>query len=237
MIPRVIHYCWFGHNAKPKLTERCVASWKKYCPDYEIIEWNEDNFDLGRHPYLGWCSQQGKWAFLSDYARLLILREHGGIYLDADVEIIRPLDPLLEYDAFFGFETEQYVNTGIGCGSVPHHPAIDSMLAYYEALEPGDDGSYPLKACPRINTEALVRLGLTPNGERQQAGGAEILPPDWFNPFDDPTGRLRITENTYSIHWYQKSWIGRKSVFRSRLMRPLHRVFGTEAFRRFRKKR
>ena len=114
MIPKVIHYCWFGRNKKTKLAQKCFESWKRYCPEYEIIEWNEDNFDVGQHPYLQWCYEHKKWAFLSDYARLLILLEHGGIYLDTDVEVIRPLDDLLAFEAFFGFETNEIINTGLG---------------------------------------------------------------------------------------------------------------------------
>ena len=98
MLPKIIHYCWFGRNEKPKLAQKCIESWKKQCPDYKIIEWNEDNFDIDQHPYLRWCYNHKKWAFLSDFARLLILEEHGGIYLDTDVEIIKSVDPLLKLE-------------------------------------------------------------------------------------------------------------------------------------------
>ena len=96
MIPKKIHYCWFGRNPKPKLAEKCIASWKKYCPDYEIVEWNEDNFDIGMNAYTRSAYEQKKYAFLTDYARLLIIYEHGGLYFDTDVELIRPIDDLLE---------------------------------------------------------------------------------------------------------------------------------------------
>lgn len=238
MIPKKIHFCWFGWNEKPKLARKCIASWKKNCPDYEIIEWNEDHFDVNQHPYLKWCYQNKKWAFLSDFARLLILRQHGGIYLDTDVEIVRSLDDLLEYEAFFGFETNDYINTGEGFGCVPHHPAIEAMIRPYQALIPDGTGNYPVMTCPKLNTEALLPYGLLLNGKRQTVCGAEILPADYLNPYDDPTGTLHKTENTYSIHWYGKSWMDSKTVLKSRLMKPLHYVFGTDfiLFRMLRRK-
>lgn len=228
MIPKVIHYCWFGHNKKTKLAQKCFESWKRYCPEYEIIEWNEDNFDVGQHPYLQWCYEHKKWAFLSDYARLLILLEHGGIYLDTDVEVIRPLDDLLAFEAFFGFETNEIINTGLGFGCVPGHPSVETMAKLYKDLRPDEHGGFKLGACPRLNTQVLLQHGLVLNGKRQTVLGAEILPIDYLNPYDDPTGRMRKTENTYSIHWYGKSWMNQKTIVKSKLMKPLHRIFGTD---------
>ena len=230
MIPKAIHYCWFGRREKPPLAQKCMASWKRYCPDFEIVEWNEDNFDLSQHPYLGWCGQRGQWAFLSDFARLLILKEHGGIYLDTDVELLRPLDSLLQWDAFFGFETDAYVNTGLGFGCVPHHPAVEAMARIYQAMKPDGAGDFSLTRCPQANTQALLALGLIPNGQRQTVCGAEILPADYLNPFDDATGRLRKTVNTYSIHWYGKSWMKKSAVLRCKITRPLHRLLGQDFF-------
>lgn len=120
MIPRKIHYCWFGRGEKPRLAQKCIASWKKYCPDYEIIEWNEDNFDVNRNAYTQMCYKEKKYAFLTDYLRLLIVEEHGGIYFDTDVEAVRSFDELLDNPAFFGFENDRFVNTGEGFGAEPH---------------------------------------------------------------------------------------------------------------------
>ena len=228
MIPKVIHYCWFGRTEKPLLSQKCIKSWKKYCPDYEVIEWNEDNFDVKQHPYLEWCYQNRKWAFLSDFARLLILEKHGGVYLDTDVEVVRPFNGLLEYDAFFGFETPEYINTGLGFGCTPNHPTVKAMIKTYQDLNRDESGSYPIVACPAYNTDALLPYGLALNGMRQSVLGAEILPQDYLNPYDDPTGRLCRTENTYSIHWYGKSWMNKRTVLKSKLMKPLHRLFGKD---------
>ena len=239
MIPKTIHYCWFGRGEKPKLALKCMESWKRVCPDFRIVEWNEDNFDISRHPYLQWCYAQKKWAFLSDFARLLILAEQGGIYLDTDVEVIRPLDDLLRYDAFFGFEDDAHINTGHGFGCTPRHPAVEAMAEKYRALAPDAEGAFPLAACPQINTDALIPYGLVLNGQRQAVLGAEILPADFLNPYDDPTGRLRKTANTFSIHWYGKSWLSPGAILKSRLMKPLHRICGTDfiLFRIMRKKK
>lgn len=232
MIPKKIHYCWFGRNPKPKLAEKCIASWKRYCPDYEIIEWNEDNFDVNRNGYTRMCYEDKKYAFLSDYVRLLVVAEHGGIYFDTDVELLRPIDALLEHDAFFGFETPEYVASGLGFGSVAHGRAIEAMLAEYDFLLDGTQGT---RGCPRLNTSALVKLGLKQDGSYQTVADAVILPEDYLNPYESATGRVKKSRNTVSIHWYSAAWMSRKQKIRSAIMRPLHRIFGVDAFKRFRK--
>lgn len=235
MIPKRIHYCWFGRGEKPKLAQSCIASWRKYCPDYEIIEWNEDNFDLDYNGYTRYCYDNKKWAFLSDFVRLVVIAEHGGIYFDTDVELIRNPDELLQYEAFYGFENNQNIATGLGFGSQANHPTILAMRQQYLELQPRADGTFPEVVCPALNTKALLQFGLNLNGLRQNIAGAEILPSDYLNPFDDPTGQLNKTANTISIHWYSKSWLSKGTILRSKLMRPLHRIFGVDAFQRFRK--
>lgn len=235
MIPKKIHYCWFGRGEKPKLAQKCIASWRKYCPDYEIVEWNEDNFNLDYNDYTWYCYDNKKWAFLSDFVRLVIVAEHGGLYFDTDVELLKSPDELLQYDAFYGFENDNYIATGLGFGAQVNHPTILAMKVKYEEIEPNDDGKYPMIVCPALNTAALLPFGLTLDGTRQNIAGAEIFPADWFNPYDDPTGRLNKTRNTISVHWYSKSWMSKKKIFRSMLMKPLHRIFGVDAFERFRK--
>lgn len=231
MIPKIIHYCWFGGGGKSAKMEKCIASWRKYCPDYEFREWNETNFNIDRNPYTRWSYDNGKFAFLSDYVRLIVLEEYGGIYMDTDVELVKKPDELLNNEAFFGFENKSWVATGLGCGAVPHHPAVRAMLAEYEPLLDGQHGTI---GCPRLNTAALLKLGLKQNGELQNLSGAVIYPPDYFNPYDDATGRLKLTTNTVSIHWYAKSWMDRNTVLRSILTKPLHRLFGTDVLQRFR---
>ena len=229
---KAIHYCWFGRGEKPKLVQKCIASWKKYCPDYTITEWNEDNFDIDRYPYARYCLDNKKYAFLSDFVRLQVIYEHGGIYFDTDVEVIRNIDELLKYDAFYAFENNEYVATGLGFGANAGHPTIKAMVEKYYAFTPNPDGSFTMVGCPKLNTEALLSFGLELNGKRQNVGGAEIFPAEYFNPYDDPTGRLNKTENTFSIHWFAKSALSKATVFKSKLTRPIHRIFGTDFLRK-----
>lgn len=235
MIPKKIHYCWFGCNPKPALAERCIASWEKYCPDYKIIEWNEDNFDLNYNGYTRYCYENKKWAFLSDFVRLVVVAEQGGIYFDTDVELLKSPDELLKYGAFYGFENDQNVATGLGFGAEAGHPTIVAMKDEYAKVEPDEKGSYPMIVCPKLNTSALAPFGLKLDGTRQNIAGAEILPADYLNPYDDPTGRLNKTVNTISVHWYSKSWLSKGTILRTKIMKPLHRIFGVDAFKRFRK--
>lgn len=230
MIPKTIHYCWFGRGEKPKLAKRCIASWKKYCPDYEIIEWNEDNFDIAAYPYAAYCYRQRKWAFLSDFVRLVVVEAHGGLYFDTDVELVRKPDFLLEHEAFFGFENETNINTGHGFGAMAHAPSVITMLHTYLSLQPTNDGNFPIMGCPVLNTAALVELGLQCSGKRQTVAGAEIYPAEYFNPYESSTGRLRRTKETVSIHWYSMSWLNRGQILRSKFTRPFHRLFGDQCF-------
>lgn len=229
MIPKKIHYCWFGRNKLSAKAVHCIESWKKYCPEYEIIEWNEDNYDVYQNPYTTYAYDNQKFAFLSDYARLQIILKEGGLYFDVDVEIVRPLDELLVHKAFFGFETEEYVNTGVGFGAEANNPIIACMLNEYDQLLDGKHGTI---GCPILNTSALLKYGLKQNGKKQTIDGAVIYPIQSFNPYDDPTGVLNKTKETYSIHWYAKSWMDKKTIIRSKLTKPIHRLLGTEFLRR-----
>ena len=231
MIPKKIHYCWFGGKELPELAKKCIASWEKFCPDYEIIRWDESNFDLDQIPYTRWCYENGKWAFLSDYARLAVVAEQGGLYFDTDVELVKSPEELLQFEAFYGFENDLAVNTGQGFGAQAQHPTLVAMCQEYLALKQNEDGSFPIQACPALNTAALLPMDLTLNGQRQNVAGAEILPMDYLNPYDDTTGKLHRTENTIGIHWYTKSWISKGAVLRSKITRPFHRMFGKDCFR------
>lgn len=230
MIPKKIHYCWFGRGEKPKLAKKCIASWKKYCPDYEIIEWNEDNFNLDYSVYTRYCYEHKKWAYLSDLVRLVVVYQYGGIYFDTDVEVVSSFDALLDNEAFFAFENDCAVATGLGFGAVAGHPAVEAMIEEYASLIPEADVAFEFIGCPELNTKALLSRGLKLDGSLQIVEGAVILPIEYMNPYDDPTGRLTRTENTLSIHWYSKSALSRRSILRSKITRPFHRLFGTNCF-------
>lgn len=227
MIPKVIHYCWFGGAEKPKSVKKCIASWQKFCPDYKIVEWNENNFDINQNDYTKMCIEQKKYAFLSDYARLIIVEEYGGVYFDTDVELVKPIDFLLGNDAFFCFENPEYVNTGQGFGSVAHGKAITAMVNEYA---PYLDGKHGTVTCPRLNTDALLHHGLQLNGKKQTVADALILPSDYMNPYGSNTGIMNKTQNTISIHWYSGSWMPKRQRIKSKITKPLHRVFGIDFF-------
>ena len=213
MIPKIIHYCWFGRNPKGKLAEKCLKSWKKYCKDYKIIEWNEDNFDISTCPlYVRQAYKMQKWAFVTDYVRLKVVYENGGIYLDTDVQIIKKLDSLLVYDAYFGFDLDEYINTGLGFGAKKGAPILKDIMRQYEDIPfVRDDGTQDSMSCPVRNTEVFLKYGLCQNGEQQSLiDGTIILPKDYLNPLDYWSGELKKTRNTLSIHWYSASWFSKK---------------------------
>lgn len=207
-IPKVIHYCWFGGNPLPKSAEKCIASWRKFCPDYEIVEWNETNFDFNCDSYCAAMAERKKWAFLSDYARLKIIYDNGGVYLDTDVELVRSLDALVERGAYMGFENADRVATGLGFAAGKGHPFIRENMAYYENLTDFD----MLKACPHITTDLLEAHGLVRDKSRcQEVAGLTVYPEDYLCPKDERTGLTKKTGNTYSIHhfdasWFEESW-------------------------------
>lgn len=224
MIPKKIHYCWFGNGEKPKLVKKCIESWKKYCPDFEIIEWNENNYNVYSTPYTKYCYVNKKWAFLSDYVRLDVIAQYGGVYFDTDVEVVRDFEKLLEFEAFYGFEDDENVNTGQGFGACKMSPTVLAMKQKYDVLKPSKNGDYPYIKCPQMNTEALLDFEIILNGQIQVLGNAIVLSSDYMNPYDDATGKLHKTDNTFSIHWYSKSWMDKRIVLRSKLSKPLHRL-------------
>ena len=231
MIPKVIHYCWFGRKPLPPLAQRCLESWQNYLPDYEIKEWNEDNFDVNILPYTADAYAAGKYAFVSDYARFWILYKYGGLYFDTDVEVIRPIDDVLARGPFMGFEIENKdrlaVAPGLGLAAEPGMQLYQEILTRYETMQfAREDGSLnPYTMIPMV-TELLVAAGLKGDGTIETISGINIYPPEWFNPFDDLTGRLRKTENTRSIHWFAKSWMEPEAdwmVFVKRILRRIIR--------------
>ena len=208
MIPKKIHYCWFGGNELSDLAKKCIDSWKKYCPDYEIIEWNESNFNLECCDFVREAYQAKKWAFVSDYARLKILYDNGGIYLDTDVELVKSLDFLLEEKCYFGEETTGFINTGLGFGAVKNNKIIELLLNEYEGLHfLKNDGSYDMEPCPTKNTRPLLNYNYQFSGkEIWRCNDFVVFPPEYFCPLDYNTKVLNKTNNTVSIHLYNASW-------------------------------
>lgn len=207
-IPKVIHYCWFGGKPLPKSVKKCIRSWKKYCPDYKIIRWDESNFDISENRYAAEAYACKKWAFVSDYARLKIICDQGGIYLDTDVELLRPLDDLLDYQGFLGFQEDNSVATGLGFGAEAGQPMVRAMLDDYRDIPfLRSDGTRDMTPCPVRNTSCLLPFGLRADGTRQEVCGLQFFPQDYFCPISLRTGELHITNNTYSIHHFDASWM------------------------------
>ncbi len=218
MIPKKIHYCWFGGNPLPDSAKRCIDSWKKFCPDYEIVEWNESNYDVNKNNYMQQAYACKKWAFVPDYARLDIIYHHGGIYLDTDVELVKSMDSLLNLEGFMGFEDGEHVALGLGFGAVAGNPLIKEMLDMYEQISFfHDDDTINLTPSPIFSTQVLLKHGLVQNNERQQIEGLEIFPTEYFCPLSFKTGKKSLSPLSYSIHWFDASWMDSDKQYQIRL--------------------
>lgn len=228
MIPKIIHYCWFGRGEKPELAKKCIASWRKSCPDFEIREWNEGNCDYLSIPFMAEAYAAKKYAFVSDVMRLIVLEQYGGVYFDTDVEVLRDISPLLDDEGFIGFENDQFVNSGQVMAGKAHHPVIRAMIEEYKKLHfTNADGTATPVGCPRLNTDVMERFGLIRNGREQVVAGIHVYSADYFNPMDSTTGKLMKTENTYSIHWYSMSWLPKRVQMKAKMGRILRRVLKT----------
>lgn len=210
-IPKKIHYCWFGRKEIPEANRVWMKSWKKYCPDYEIIRWDESNYNISKNRYMYEAYQNNKWGFVSDYARLDIIYHYGGIYLDTDVEIIKSWEELRYQEAFMGMETNFRINLGLGFGSVPNYRLWHEVLKLYDDFSfEKEDGTWNQLPCPQLQNEVYRRNGFINNGKYQRLGTAIIYPPAVLSPKDLYTGEVSLTTHTYSIHHYDGSWIDDK---------------------------
>lgn len=211
LIPRKIHYCWFGGKPLPESVKKCIESWRKYCPDYEIIQWNEKDVEIQNFDFMKVAYENKKWAFVSDYARYKILYENGGIYLDTDVELIKNLDDLLNNKAYMGFESNEYVNTGLGFGAIKGHPLLLEILDFYNQVDLRKHLEDINKVTtPIIVTNILNKHGLLTNGELQDLGDIMIFPTDYFSPKSPFTRIINRTDNTYSIHQFDATWVNKE---------------------------
>ncbi|MGN0182437.1 MAG: glycosyltransferase family 32 protein [Candidatus Ornithomonoglobus sp.] len=236
-IPKIIHYCWFGNNPKPELAIKCIESWKKYCPGYEIKEWNDGNYDLNSCNYIKEAYRAKKWAFVSDYARFDILYNNGGLYFDTDVELIKPIDDIVQNGAFMGEErpyvedadilTELTVNPGLGLGVEAGNPFYKEILEYYKNIHfLKDNGELNEVTVVYHTTDLLKKYGLQQKPGIQNIMGINIYPKDYFCPMDYKTGELSITQNTRSIHHYHQSWLDEKDIKWHKIAQKLKRRYG-----------
>ena len=207
IIPRIIHYCWFGKGSIPKEYEEYMSSWGKYCPDYEIKRWDENNYDIKKNRYAYEAYKNKAWAFVSDVARLDILYNYGGVYLDCDVELLKPLDPFLKDNFFCGFQTESEINLGLGFGAVKGHPYLKRLLELYDSLRFVDeDNNLNMTPCPVYQTKVMKEFGIIPKNSYQNKNGISVYPREVFSPRSLVWGTTEITESTFSIHHFGATW-------------------------------
>lgn len=236
MIPKIIHYCWFGGNPLPEDAKKCIKSWKKFFPDYEIKEWNESNFDVNGCPYIKEAYEQRKFAFVSDYARFWVLNKEGGLYFDTDVEVIKNMDHIVKSGSFMGFEKSLAtqnpnseeplgINAGLGMGAEAAMPLLKELLQLYES-KPSftfDEGTIV-----HHTTAMLKKYGFVNEHRYQEVAGFKLYPADFFCPMDSTTGLIELTDNTVSIHHYSCSWVEQNSLsFKIHLLKNrLIKIFG-----------
>lgn len=215
LIPKTIHYCWFGRKTLPDRYKVWIESWHKFCPDYDIIEWNENNYDITKNIYMRQAYENEKWGFVPDYARLDIVYNHGGIYLDTDVEIVQNIDDLLYQKGFAGFESTEFVNLGSGFGAVKGLPIIKKMLDLYDDIRfIKRNGSLNLIASPIWQTQVLKEFGLQTNGEYQRVAGLTIYPEKVLNGKNLFTRRVILKPYTKAIHHFDGSWLDQETKHR-----------------------
>lgn len=220
MIPKKIHYCWFGGGKIPARELRCIASWKKFLPDFELVLWDESRFDVNSVFFTKEAYEAKKFAFVADYVRLFALLNEGGVYLDTDVEIIRPFDDFMKFDAFGSFETPLVVQTGV-IGSVSNGNLIKKMFEYYRDRHfLLADGSFDQIPNSKIITDMLIKDGLELKNLHQSLTSFEIFPSDYFCPINQATWEIVVTPNTYCIHYLSGSWLPKKNRF-TRLLKSL----------------
>lgn len=219
MIPKIIHFCWFGGNPLPYEVKKCIASWRKFAPDYKIVKWDESNFDVNCHPFIKSAYEAKAWAFVSDYARLKIMFDHGGIYMDTDVELLKNIDFLLKNKAYVGVQQSyRLINTGLGFGSEKNNPVIKQMLKKYDNLVFSLDKKADL-ACPKFNTEVLEEMGYKYTDKVCRLNDITVYPCEFFDPLAPGNSENLMSCNTVSIHHYAASWYSFKAQWRRKLIR------------------
>lgn len=247
MIPQIIHYCWFGGKEKPDDVIKCINSWKKFCPSFSIIEWNENNYCISDAPiYVQEAIQSKKYAFATDYIRLDVVNKNGGLYFDTDVELIADISFLLENNSFFGLERsngEYKVNTGIGFGSTKKNILLEMMMNdYHELRFIKPNGEFDILPCPERNSVHFINMNYKLNNHIENIDDNLVLPTEYMCPLDQQTGILNITNNTVSIHHYLASWFNKSEQKLKRINEKLRPIFGyrisniiTEFIRNYRK--
>jgi mannosyltransferase OCH1-like enzyme len=226
MIPKKIHYCWFGGQPLPELAQLCIESWRRFLPNYEIIRWDESNYDVNKIPYISEAYAAKKYAFVSDYARFDILYQYGGLYFDTDVEIIKDLSEIVENGAFMGCENSvngYLINAGLGLGAVPQMAIYKEILEDYQQRHFFSEAKQQdLTTVVEIVSHIFERYNFnTQNNKIQKINDVTIYPPMFFCPQNGWFNRYKLSKDTYSIHHYAASWMSAGGKFRARLSKMI----------------
>lgn len=225
MIPKIIHYCWFGRNPKPMQIQKCIQSWSKHCSEFRFIEWTEDNFDLKSSPlYVQQAYSEKKWAFVADYVRFYALVKYGGIYMDADMELLKPLTPFLHHHAFTSTEDGQHISAGI-MGCIPGFKLYQTFMEHYKDKSfYRPDGSLDTTTVVVMMTEKCLQMGYKPVNTYQEFAGLAVYPSEYFYPLSHIDDVMRKTENTYAVHWFAGSWVSREEKKAFRRMKARQKI-------------
>ena len=235
-IPKIIHYCWFGGNEKPKKVNKCIESWKKFMPEFEIIEWNESNFDINALQYTKQAYEMKKYAFVSDVARLNALNTYGGIYFDTDVEVFKNFTPLLNEKCILGFEEEEYIATSM-MAVEPNNNLINSFLKIYDNIPFLDEEGNIIEGTNVSKlTDLLVEKGLKRENIYQKLDdNISIYPKEYFSPYVYPYGIYQITDNSYCVHHFFVSWQSKTVLLKRYLKMVIAKLIGLDNTKKIRK--
>ena len=230
-IPKVIHFCWFGRGEKPDIVKECMSSWKELLPDYEIKEWNEDNFDVNRYVYSKEAYAAKKYAFVADVARFHVLYNYGGIYMDTDVKLLKRPDAFLKHRMFAGYERSGLVNPGLVIGCEKGHEIARAMISFYSKhhflLK---NGRPDMTTVCTIMTKCLEKKGYIAGGKVCDESRICIYPTEYFDPLDFETGKMNMTENTHSVHYYSMSWKSKSDMFMYKVGLGIKRIVGKKLY-------
>lgn len=244
-IPKIIHYVWVGDpTKKPQQFYDCLESWKKFCPDYEIKEWNESNFDINESLYAKQALENKKYGFVADFIRTKVLYEYGGIYLDTDVEITKSFDDILDNDFLISFENEVYVETAV-LGACKGHPFTKILIDFYLKYPFEHNGKPDTTPNTPILTHFLRKYyGLKLKNSYQKLNSLKdengptvtVFPSDYFCPINYTTKEMKKTENTYAIHYFGATWFTAKLKRREQFLKGVYKFFGKKFFAMFTKR-
>lgn len=232
-IPKTIHYFWFGNNPKNELIRKCMASWGKYLPEWKITEWNENNYDVNKNQYMSEAYHCQKYAFVADYARFDILYRYGGIYLDTDVEMIKPFpQKILQNQAFTGVESNHKIAPGLIFACMPYNPIVKEILSRYNNEHFLHDGEMNTKTVVDYVTEVFVEHGFKANGKEQIVEGFHVYPCEYFCAYDFDIREFYPTEKTISMHRYNATWVTKKSKIKRKIQDLIKKCVGINGYKK-----